>query len=168
MTKPRYRINLLKEAREARFRPSGNPVDLVIRMAEGVEMSLMLASRDPGYHTRPHYHDAEQINYILDGEIWFYVDGNGYRCVKGDVMRIPRNKIHWAWNRAQAPCSVLEAHSPPLTADQRVRDVLVSLRGPDEVDSAVQRVDNIHVDYPDGSKIEDRAAEESGEIARAF
>lgn len=56
----------------------------------------MLASPDPGYHTHPRRHEAEQFNYILEDELWTYVEENGYRCVKGDVMRIPHDKVHWA------------------------------------------------------------------------
>ena len=35
----------------------------------GNECSLMIASRAPGYHTTPHLHESEQLNYIQEGEI---------------------------------------------------------------------------------------------------
>ena len=35
----------------------------------GNECSLMIASRAPGYHTTPHIHESEQLNYIQEGEI---------------------------------------------------------------------------------------------------
>src|SRR5215510_12084348 len=43
----------------------------------GNECSLMIASRAPGYHTTPHVHESEQLNYIQEGEIWFFVEDKG-------------------------------------------------------------------------------------------
>src|SRR3954451_9369237 len=37
----------------------------------GVNNSIMFAARGPGYHTKPHRHECEQINYIVEGEMWF-------------------------------------------------------------------------------------------------
>ena len=80
----------------------------------GNEMSLMLASRPPGYHSFPHSHDAEQLNYCLDGEIWIFVNEEGHLLKKGDFHRVPRGAIHWAWNRSDRDVTLLEAHTPPL------------------------------------------------------
>jgi uncharacterized cupin superfamily protein len=74
----------------------------------------MIAERAPGYHTKPHAHESEQINYVLDGEIWFFVEDRGYHCKKGDFQRIPANKTHWAWNRSSQTATVAEAHAPGL------------------------------------------------------
>lgn len=87
---------------------------MVVRKAYGNECSLMIATRAPGYHTTPHIHESEQINYVLDGEIWFFVEEQGYHCKKGDFQRIPANKIHWAWNRSDRNAAVAEAHAPGL------------------------------------------------------
>lgn len=87
---------------------------MVVRKAYGNEASLMIAARLPGYHTRPHLHESEQINYVLEGEIWFFVEDKGFLCQKGDFQRIPANKIHWAWNRSDADALVAEAHAPAL------------------------------------------------------
>jgi len=38
---------------------------MVVRRGYGNECSLMWATRAPGYHTTPHAHEAEQINYVL-------------------------------------------------------------------------------------------------------
>jgi len=51
---------------------------MVVRKGYGNECSLMIATRKPGYHTKPHQHESEQINYVLDGEIWFFVKDKGY------------------------------------------------------------------------------------------
>ena len=87
---------------------------MVVRQAYGNESSLMMATRPPGYHTKPHMHVSEQINHVLDGEIWFFVEDKGFHCKKGDFQRIPANTIHWAWNRSDNEATVAEAHAPGL------------------------------------------------------
>lgn len=88
---------------------------MAVKKAYGNECSLMIAVRAPGYHTTPHVHESEQINYVLEGEIWFFIEGgDGFLCKKGDFQRIPANKIHWAWNRSGADAIVVEAHAPAL------------------------------------------------------
>ena len=87
---------------------------MAVRKGYGNECSLMIATRRPGYHTKPHQHESEQINYVLDGEIWFFVKDKGYLCKKGDFHRIPANTVHWAFNRSDKDATVAEAHSPGL------------------------------------------------------
>ncbi|HWP22919.1 MAG TPA: cupin domain-containing protein [Candidatus Binatia bacterium] len=87
---------------------------MIIRQAYGNESSLLIARRPPGYHTRPHRHASEQINHVLEGEIWFFVEDKGYLCQAGDFHRIPANRVHWAWNRSDGVAVVVESHSPPL------------------------------------------------------
>ena len=83
-------------------RAKPEPDRMVVRKGYGNECSLMIATRKPGYHTKPHQHESEQINYVLDGEIWFFVKDKGFHCKKGDFHRIPANTIHWACNRSDA------------------------------------------------------------------
>ncbi|MFH1560191.1 MAG: cupin domain-containing protein [Chloroflexota bacterium] len=94
--------------------PSSNPGggSKTSRGASGNECSISVVTRVPGYHTRPHRHDAEQINYIPDGEIWFFVEDKAYLCRVGDFQRVPRNAVHWAWNRSDKPATVIETKSP--------------------------------------------------------
>src|SRR5678815_106340 len=54
---------------------------MVVRKGYGNECSLMIATRKPGYHTKPHQHESEQINYVLDGEIWFFVKDKGLSLI---------------------------------------------------------------------------------------
>jgi quercetin dioxygenase-like cupin family protein len=91
---------------------------MVVRKGHGDECSLMIATRKPGYHTKPHEHESEQINYVLDGEIWFFVKDQGFLCKKGDFHRIPANTVHWAYNRSDNDCTVAEAHAPALLGVQ--------------------------------------------------
>jgi len=100
--------------------PSSNPLAGGYKMsigASGNECSLSSVTRAPGYHTLPHQHDSEQINYISDGEIWFFVEERAFRCRKGDFQRVPRNLVHWAWNRSDRPATVIETHSPGAGPD---------------------------------------------------
>ena len=92
---------------------------MIVKRAYGSECSLMHAVRAPGYHTTPHAHAAEQLNHVLQGEIWFFVENQGFLCKAGDFQRVPSNKIHWAWNRSSADAIVVEAHSPALVAGQQ-------------------------------------------------
>jgi quercetin dioxygenase-like cupin family protein len=97
------------------------------QIAYGRDVSLMIATRQPGYHSKPHLHDAEQLNYVLEGELYVFVENTGFLAKKGDLFRIPRNAIHWSWVRGNGPCVLLEAHSPPLVGDPGVMDTAVAL-----------------------------------------
>jgi len=88
----------------------------------GEDLSIRVAGRNGGYHSSPHIHDSEQLNYCADGEMWIYVENDGYRLRKGDLMRVPRNLVHWAWNRSDKPCVLYESHAPGNIGAPRVRD----------------------------------------------
>jgi quercetin dioxygenase-like cupin family protein len=133
--KPNYRVNRrdVRTTERVAMAAVGKSV-LRAQKVHGVETSLMFAERASGYHTSPHKHDCEQMNYIVSGEIFFFVDGRGYRCKAGDVMRIPRNKVHWAWNRGTETAVVFESHCPPLR--DRGGDAY-PLLGPDDPENIV-------------------------------
>ena len=97
------------------------------QIAYGKDMSLMIATRQPGYHSKPHLHDTEQLNFVLEGELYVFIESTGFLAKKGDLFRIPRNAIHWSWVRGHGPCVLLEAHSPPLVGDPGVSDTAVAL-----------------------------------------
>ncbi len=131
---------------------------MVVRKGYGNECSLMIAVRAPGYHTKPHAHESEQLNYILDGEIWFFVEDKGFHCKKGDYQRIPANKVHWAWNRSNSDATVAEAHAPALIGG-RTAEGAVSLfddgetpqvKGPGENKFVPYDFENTERKYPAG------------------
>lgn len=97
------------------------------QIAYGEDMSLLIATRQPGYHSKPHKHDAEQLNYVLDGELYVFVNDDGFLARKGDIFRIPRNAVHWSWVQGDRSCVLLEAHAPPLVGDPGVIDTAASL-----------------------------------------
>jgi quercetin dioxygenase-like cupin family protein len=126
---------------------------MVTKMVYGNDCNLMLAIRGPGYHSNPHKHDAEQLNYVLDGEIWVFIDDEGFLAKKGDFCRIPRNALHWAWNRSNADCTIIECHAP--ACDPLVRKNAVGLYRDGESPDLATSVDTIRTDI-DASDIEAR------------
>jgi len=167
--KPNYRINrsVVKMTEHIAQSAVGNSL-LRAQKVYGVETSIMFAERGPGYHTSPHMHDCEQMNIIVSGEMFFFVDGHGYRCKPGDVMRIPRNAVHWAWNRGNETAVLVESHSPPLTGTVFDHGEAVALLGPNEDDASIQHKGNILVkmDQAEINAIEARAiAEEEDHVA---
>jgi mannose-6-phosphate isomerase-like protein (cupin superfamily) len=96
-------------------------------IAYGCETSLMIATRQPQYHSNPHAHDSEQLNYVLEGELFVFIEDGGFLVKKGDIFRVPRNAIHWSWVQGTAPCVLLETHTPPLIGDPGVIDTAVAL-----------------------------------------
>lgn len=102
------------------------------QIAYGLDSSLMIAVREPQYHSRPHSHDAEQLNYVLEGELYVFVGDTGFLARKGDIFRIPRNAVHWSWVQGETPCVLLETHTPPLTGDPGVIDTAVALLADEE------------------------------------
>src|SRR4051794_17888639 len=85
-----------------------------MRFAHGKNVSLAVATCQPGYHPAAQIHSSEQINYIAEGELWVYVDGSAYHLKEGDAIRIPSGATHWMWNRSDAPCTFYESNCPPL------------------------------------------------------
>ena len=85
----------------------------------GNEANLMIATRYSGYHSKPHRHTPEQLNYVLEGELWIFIEEEGYHLKKGDFLRIPGNALHWAWNRGTGPCTMAQVHAPVLYPDGR-------------------------------------------------
>lgn len=83
----------------------------------GQNSSLTIASRSPGYHSEPHAHDCEQLNYVQRGEIWVFIEDTAFHLGTGDFLRIPPGAVHWAWNRSTADCELIEMHTPGLILD---------------------------------------------------
>ena len=85
----------------------------------GDNCSIMMAERPAGYHSRPHVHDCEQINLVMEGELIIFIDEQGVLMKKGDYNRIPANAMHWSWNKSDKPIVLLEVHSPGLQSDPK-------------------------------------------------
>ncbi len=42
----------------------------------------------------PHSHPHEQITYVAEGELWFYIGNEKFRLQKGDMIKIPSEAEH--------------------------------------------------------------------------
>jgi quercetin dioxygenase-like cupin family protein len=136
---------------------AGKGGSLRAQMVFGSDTSIMIAERETGYHSKPHYHDAEQMNYVMDGSIWFFIGEEGFLAVKGDIVRIPPNAVHWAWVREPGNCVLFESHTPPLIGDDKMDKGAVSMLGPNEERSNVKARKNLWGKVDGIDEIEARA-----------
>jgi hypothetical protein len=56
---------------------------------------------------------------VAAGEIWIFVEDEGYHLVEGDFFRVPRNQLHWAWVKGTKPCVLVQSHAPVLAPETR-------------------------------------------------
>ena len=147
-----------EDIREETVTVSGNS-QMSTKMIYGREGSVMLATRPGGYHSKPHYHDSEQLNYVLDGDIWVFVDNEYFLVKAGDFYRVPANSVHWGWIRSDTPCTILEIHIPGLEARGRRHTVALFADGEDQTMRPL--VPNVMVSE-DFAKIEEKMLAEEG------
>lgn len=102
------------------------------RAVYGDNSSLMIATRPTGYHSRPHTHDCEQLNWLQSGELWVFVEDRAFHMRCGDFLRIPAGEIHWSWNKADEPCTLVEVHTPGMQHDGLISGFAVGLFEDDE------------------------------------
>jgi quercetin dioxygenase-like cupin family protein len=121
----------------AKFLSSGS---IGAQIVYGRESSMMIATRQPQYHSKPHSHDSEQLNYVLEGELYVFVGESGFLAKKGDTFRIPCNAVHWSWVQGTSPCVLLETHTPPLIGDPGVTDTARALIGQNETRDGIVAV----------------------------
>ena len=58
-----------------------------------------------------HQHDSEQITYVIEGELFFEIEGNVHQLSKGDSIVIPGGKEHKVWTNSR-PSKAVDAWSP--------------------------------------------------------
>jgi mannose-6-phosphate isomerase-like protein (cupin superfamily) len=126
------------------------------KIVYGKDASMIVATRQPGYHSKPHLHDAEQLNYVLAGELYAFVDHDGFLAKEGDCFRVPRNAMHWSWVQGTTPCVLLEMHAPPLIGDPGVTDTAVALIDGGEKVADVARVRSEWPTHVDQAAVERR------------
>lgn len=96
---------------------------MTTRSVFGLECGVMLATREGGYHSRPHRHRSEQLNYIAEGSIWVFCEDRAFLARAGDFYRIPAGAVHWGWNRSDEPVTAFQAYAPVLDAYNRANAV---------------------------------------------
>lgn len=114
-------------------------------IVHGMQASLMLATREPGYHSKPHKHDCEQLNFVASGELLVFIGDSVVHVREGDMFRVPRNVIHWSRVVGASRCTLIEAHAPPLVGDPGFDRTAVPLLEPDE---RLANEDRIRSDWP--------------------
>lgn len=125
---------------------------LETQQAFGVKSSLMYATRTADYHSVPHYHDCEQLNYCVSGRMWIFIEDHAQEMHPGDYLRVPPNAVHWAWNRGDEDAVLLEVHTPGL--DLLDRDHVAHLVATDDEIEQIERVPNVFLPDYDCSDVE--------------
>jgi quercetin dioxygenase-like cupin family protein len=100
---------------------------LVLGAAGGVRDRFLVDSREWGGHlgvvehllaphsiaAPVHRHSREdEFSLILEGRVWFQVDGEEHVAEIGDFVFKPRGEWHTFWNAADSPARMLELISP--------------------------------------------------------
>lgn len=68
----------------------------------------------PGFSTRPHSHEAEEVAVVLAGSGRVDIDGTPYRLETGTVLLTPSNSVHVTHSDPGAePLVVLWFYAPP-------------------------------------------------------
>jgi mannose-6-phosphate isomerase-like protein (cupin superfamily) len=123
----------------------------------GNASSLMIATRPSGYHSVPHTHDCEQLNWLQSGVLWVFVEDRAFRMTSGDFLRIPAGAVHWSWNKGEGPCTLVEVHTPGMQHDALIAGFAVGLHDegeqPDFLGSPVTEF------LPEGSSFDPAVAE---------
>jgi quercetin dioxygenase-like cupin family protein len=60
-----------------------------------------------------HRHESEQITMVLEGELFFRVDGREIKVGQGEVIALPANVEHGAFTR-ETPARAVDAWSPVM------------------------------------------------------
>lgn len=117
------------------------------RFVYGTRGSLMVATRPPGYHSPPHRHDCEQLNYLQDGALWVFVEQRAYWLGPGDFFRVPPGVVHWSWNKSDSECTLIEVHCPGLQDDPAMQSAAVPLFDDGESAAVTGSPQNEFIDY---------------------
>ncbi|WP_165974384.1 cupin domain-containing protein [Nonomuraea deserti] len=125
----------------------------VTKAVYGNAASLMIATRPPGYHSKPHTHDCEQLNWLQAGQVWIFVENRAFQLEAGDFLRIPAGAVHWAWNKFEQPCTMVEVHAPGLQGDSTLAAHAVGLFDDGETSRPVAEPTTTFVDF-DAAEIE--------------
>ncbi len=67
---------------------------------------------EPHSRFEAHQHEAEQITLVLEGELFFEVEGRETRVGPGEVIALPSNVAHAVWTDDR-PTRAVDAWAPP-------------------------------------------------------
>ena len=92
--------NLLLPAIEAQL-PGTKRTDLqrYALSVPGREVIQVRVDFEPGFTAAKHRHPGEEIVYVIEGELEYYVEGRPPKTYrKGEVLTVPAGAIHWVTN----------------------------------------------------------------------
>ncbi len=78
----------------------------------GDKVMVNFVSFEPNTEAPVHWHDEEQITYVMDGEFEFEVAGEVRTMRRGDAVVIPPNVPHGARTR-DSSCVEIDVFHPP-------------------------------------------------------
>ena len=87
----------------------------------GREVVQVRVDFDPGYIAPKHTHFGEEVVYVIEGTLVYYLEGKPPVTVKaGDVLIIPPGTVHWvknigSTNGAELATYIVEKGKPLLT-----------------------------------------------------
>ena len=74
--------------------------------------TLALHRLHPGHEPRPHSHHYEQIVYILQGQIDFFIGDERIRLGPGGLLAVPPNVMHYGVVVGDEPVLNLDVFTP--------------------------------------------------------
>ena len=103
------------------FRNGGNRLEVVTSAADSDGAVLeLLATWGPRSPVPPaHLHPAQDERFdVLDGELWFRVDGVEHVVAAGSRFDVPRGCVHQVCNRQDVPAVARWRTTPALRTEQ--------------------------------------------------
>lgn len=76
-------------------------------------MSIQHFHFEPGGSVPEHRHPNQQIGFVYNGELTFYVNGEEYLVGPGDTYIIDTNEPHYGVNNGDNPVDGVDIFSPP-------------------------------------------------------
>jgi quercetin dioxygenase-like cupin family protein len=89
--------------------------------APGREVVQVRVDFDPEYVAQKHTHPGEEIIYVIEGTLEYYVEGRPAKTYRaGDVLIVPAGAIHWVKNigtnnGAELATYIVEKGKPLIT-----------------------------------------------------
>lgn len=78
----------------------------------GTAATVALNGLMPGHEPRPHSHPHEQIAYIVEGRMRFYIGNETHDLGPGGLLVIPPNVEHWGEVLGDEPVLNLDVFTP--------------------------------------------------------
>lgn len=73
----------------------------------GSQLTAVLLHEPPGRRSEPIRHRGEELYFVLDGELTFYLDGTEMVLRKGDSIHFPSSRLHSTWNHSDRETTVI-------------------------------------------------------------